>query len=76
MYESDSGIEEMLRRLGPPGGDESPQGLATSSDFSLGVEWLAEQMRIFVDLHPDWEDSVGSLASFLARADDDIDAAH
>lgn len=73
MYESDSGIEEMLHRLGPQGGGESPEDSVTSSDSVIGVEWLAQQMRLFVDLHPDWEDAVGSLASYLARADDPDD---
>lgn len=118
MYESDRGIEELLRRLGPPNGSdedsdweedagsldettgptvetelsEAPpsdysghdpgtaqgnSGTAQRNDsapsYSIGVEWLAEQMRLFVDLHPDWEDAVGSLASYLARADDSDD---
>ena len=70
MYESDSGIEELLHRLGPTGEGDSPPGATASTDFAIGVEWLAEQMRVFVDLHPDWENAVGSLASYLARADD------
>ena len=104
MYQSDSGIEELLRRLGPPGGADShhrdaaasdeadhsdddaawsidsfehdsgaPGGSVSTSPYSIGVEWLAEQMRLFVDLHPDWEDAVGSFASYLARADDTDD---
>lgn len=114
MYESDRGIEELLRRLGPPGDADSleqsdavcarhpsavtPRGvddfvLADRSDhgegsetkhgvhgesirpspYSVGIEWLAEHMRQFVDLHPDWEDAVGSLASFLARTDETDD---
>lgn len=104
MYESDSGIEELLRRLGPPDGvdsrlqneatsdEETPPGdratwpvdgfendsdasdvPVSSSPYSIGVEWLAEQMREFVDLHPAWEDAVGGLASHLARAEDTND---
>jgi hypothetical protein len=56
MYDSDRGIEELLQRL---------------SGEKLAVEWLAEQMRGFVDLYPEWEDAVGRLASFLARQSDD-----
>lgn len=72
MYDSDRGIEEMLTRLAP---DDAEMGGAGKGDLTLGdgvlnVEWLAEQMRIFVDLHPDWEDAIGRFASQLARADD------
>lgn len=56
MYDSDRGIEELLTRR--PG-------------EALDVEWLAERMRAFVDLHPTWEDAVGRLAVFLARDEDD-----
>jgi Family of unknown function (DUF6104) len=55
MYESDRGIEELEQRR---------------ADESVSVEWLADQMRTFVDLHPDWEDAVSRLAVFLARDDD------
>lgn len=56
MYESDRGIEELLdRREGQ----------------ELAVEWLADRMRVFVDLHPTWEDAIGRLAVFLARDDED-----
>jgi hypothetical protein len=37
---------------------------------TINVEWLAEQMRTFVDLNPQWEDAIGRFASQLARADD------
>lgn len=56
MYDSDRGIEELLRRRG----DE---------EFSL--QWLADQLRIFVDLHPDDEDAIERLATWLARDDED-----
>ncbi len=55
MYDSDRGIEELLQRR---------------EAEMLSVEWLAERMRTFVDLHPDWEDAVGRFASYLAREDD------
>ena len=57
MYDSDRGIEELLERR---------------EGELLAVEWLAEQMRTFVDLHPDWEDAVGRLAAHPAREDDEI----
>jgi len=36
-------------------------------------EWLAEQLRTFVDLNPDFEVPVERLATWLARLDDDED---
>ena len=57
MYDSDRGIEELLQRR---------------EGVSLSVDWLAEQMRTFVDLHPNWEDAVGRLAAYLAREDDEM----
>lgn len=56
MYDSDRGIEELLRRR---------------EGENLSVEWLAVQMRAFIDVHPSWEDAVGALASHLSRTDDD-----
>ena len=56
MYDSDRGIEELLHRR---------------EGESLAVEWLAERMRTFLDLHPSWEDAVAGLASFLARDDEE-----
>ena len=38
---------------------------------SLG--WLAEQLRTFVDLNPEFEIPVERLATWLARLDDDED---
>jgi hypothetical protein len=35
------------------------------------VEWLAARMRTFVDEHPEFEDAVERLATFLARDDTD-----
>lgn len=45
--------------------DEEDQPTTT-----INVEWLADQMRTFVDLNPEWEDAIGRFASQLARADD------
>ena len=35
--------------------------------------WLAEQLRTFVDLNPEFETPVERLATWLARLDDDED---
>jgi hypothetical protein len=56
MYDSDRGIEELLRRR-------------EGEQFS--VEWLADHLRLYVDLHPDDEDVVERLATWLARGDED-----
>ena len=56
MYFTDRGIEELVDRRGAE---------------QLGVEWLAERLRAFVDLNPQFEDAVERLASFLARDDAD-----
>jgi metallo-beta-lactamase family protein len=37
---------------------------------TISVEWLADQMRTFVDQHPAWEDAIGRFAVFLARDED------
>jgi hypothetical protein len=58
MYFTDRGIEELVERRG-------------SEEFS--VEWLAERLRDFVDLHPEFETPVERLAVWLARLDDDED---
>jgi hypothetical protein len=56
MYDSDRGIEELLRRR-------------DSEHFA--VEWLADQLRAYVDLHPGDEAAVERLATWLAREDGD-----
>lgn len=56
MYFTDRGIEELADRRG---GDQ----------VSLG--WLAERLREFTDLSPEYESAVDSLASWLARLDDE-----
>jgi hypothetical protein len=59
VYFTDRGIEELVDRRG---------------EEQLAVEWLAERLRAFVDLNPQFEDAVERLASFLARDDaDDLD---
>ncbi|MDQ4033528.1 MAG: DUF6104 family protein [Actinomycetota bacterium] len=56
MYFTDRGIEELEDRRG---------------NEQLHVEWLAARMRAFVDEHPEFEQAVERLATFLARDDAD-----
>jgi len=56
MYFTDRGIEELAARRG---------------DEEVSMAWLAEQLRLFVDLNPDFETPVERLATWLARLDDD-----
>ncbi|MGA1503242.1 MAG: DUF6104 family protein [Candidatus Nanopelagicales bacterium] len=58
MYFTDRGIEELQR----PRGDEE-----------VTLDWLAERMREFVDLNPEFETPVERLATWLARLDDPED---
>ena len=58
MYFTDRGIEELEKRRG---------------EEEVSFEWLAEQLRTFVDLNPDFEVPVERLATWLARLDDDED---
>jgi len=58
MYFTDRGIEELASRRG---------------EEEVTFEWLAEQLRVFVDLNPDFEVPVERLATWLARLDDDDD---
>ena len=39
----------------------------------MSIEWLAERLREFVDLNPDFEIPVERLATWLARLDDPED---
>jgi Family of unknown function (DUF6104) len=56
MYFTDAGIEELDERRG---------------DEQVSVSWLAERLRDFVDLNPEFETAVDRLASWLARLDAD-----
>ena len=56
MYATDRGIEELLERR---------------AEETVSVEWLADRLRTFVDLNPQFEDAVERVASFLARDDAD-----
>ena len=56
MYFTDRGIEELETRRGA---DE------------VSLAWLAEQLRTFVDLNPEFEVPIERLATWLARLDDE-----
>ena len=56
MYFTDRGIEELAQRRG---------------EEDVTLSWLAEQLRTFVDLHPEFEVPVDRLATWLARDDDE-----
>ncbi|WP_198156268.1 DUF6104 family protein [Thermobifida cellulosilytica] len=56
MYYTDRGIEELEKRRG---------------EEEVTLAWLAEQLRIFTDLNPEFETAVDRLATWLARDDDD-----
>ena len=56
MYFTDRGIEELAARRG---------------EEEVSIDWLAEQLRTFVDLNPDFEVPVERLATWLARLDDE-----
>ncbi|EMF22594.1 hypothetical protein H114_30137 [Streptomyces gancidicus BKS 13-15] len=43
----------------------------TRGEEEVTFEWLAEQLRTFVDLNPDFEVPVERLATWLARLDDE-----
>ena len=58
MYFTDRGIEELEQRRG---------------DDEVSLAWLAEQLRVFVDLNPEFEVPIERLATWLARLDDDFD---
>jgi hypothetical protein len=59
MYFTDAGIEELDDRRG---------------DEQVTMAWLAERLRDFVDLNPEFETAADRFASWLARLDDDSDA--
>lgn len=58
MYFTDRGLEELIDRRGHE---------------EISFEWLADQMRTFVDLNPEFETPIERLASWLARLDDEED---
>ncbi len=58
MYFTDRGLEELAQRRG---------------EEQVTLEWLAERLREFVDLNPEFEVPVERLATWLARLDDEDD---
>ena len=56
MYFTDRGIEELAQRRG---------------DEQVTFDWLADRLREFVDLNPDFETPIERLATWLARLDDE-----
>ena len=56
MYFTDRGIEELDSRRG---------------EEQVSLAWLAERLREFVDLNPEFETPVERLATWLARLDDE-----
>lgn len=56
MYFTDRGIEELAARRG---------------EETVSLAWLAERLRDFVDLNPEFETPVERLATWLARLDDE-----
>src|ERR1700733_2173623 len=52
MYFTDAGIEELDERRG---------------DEQVTMAWLAERLRDFVDLNPEFETAIDRLAKWLAR---------
>ena len=58
VYFTDRGIEELAQRRG---------------EEEVSLEWLAEQLRTFVDLNPEFETPIERFATWLARLDDDED---
>lgn len=58
MYFTDRGIEELQRRRG---------------EEEVSLDWLAERLREFVDLNPEFETPIERLATWLARLEDPED---
>ena len=58
VYFTDRGIEELAERRG---------------DEQVSLGWLAERLREFTDLTPEYEAAVDRLATWLARLDDEDD---
>lgn len=58
MYFTDRGIEELAQRRG---------------EEEVTLAWVADRLRDFVDVNPDFEIPVERLATWLARLDDEAD---
>jgi hypothetical protein len=55
MYFTDRGIEELEKRRG---------------EEEVSLAWIADRLKEFVDLNPDFEIPVERFATWLARLDD------
>jgi hypothetical protein len=55
MYFTDRGIEELEKRRG---------------EEEVSLAWVADRLKEFVDLNPDFEIPVERFATWLARLDD------
>jgi hypothetical protein len=58
VYFTDRGIEELVERR---------------AEEEVSFEWLAERLREFVNLNPEFETPIERLATWLARLDDSDD---
>ncbi|TWD74964.1 hypothetical protein FB561_6399 [Kribbella amoyensis] len=58
MYFTDRGIEELEGRRG---------------EEEVSLAWVAERLREFVDLNPEFETPIERFATWLARLDDEDD---
>jgi hypothetical protein len=58
VYFTDRGIEELDDRRG---------------EEQVSLAWLAERLREFVDEHPGSGSTIDSLATWIARLDDESD---
>jgi hypothetical protein len=58
MYFTDAGLEELDDRRG---------------NEQVSLSWLAERLRDFIDLNPEFETAIDRLATWLARLDPDSD---
>jgi DNA-binding transcriptional LysR family regulator len=56
VYFTDRGLEELAKRRGGE---------------AITLEWLAERLRDFLDLYPEFEVAVERFATWLARLEDD-----
>lgn len=56
VYFTDRGLEELAERRGGE---------------AITLEWLAERLRDFLDLYPEFEVAVERFATWLARLEDD-----
>jgi len=56
VYFTDRGIEELVERRG---------------EETVTLEWVGEQLRSFVDTHPEFETPIERFATWLARDDED-----